>query len=58
MGDYVTLSFAANKDISSTKDGNYTVTVTATPKYTIDGQEQSPAAATTTAQVDVYLPEI
>lgn len=58
MGDYVTLSFAANKDISSTKDGNYTVTVTATPKYTIDGQEQSPAAATTTAQVDVYKPEI
>lgn len=58
MGDYVTLSFAANKDISSTKDGNYTVTVTATPKYTIDGEEQSPAAATTTAQVDVYKPEI
>lgn len=58
MDDYVTLSFAANKAISSTKDGNYTVTVTATPKYTIDGQEQSPAAATTTAQVDVYKPEI
>lgn len=58
MGDYVTLSFAANKDISSTKDGNYTVTVTATPKYTIDGEEQSPAATTTTAQVAVYKPEI
>lgn len=58
MGDYVTLSFAANKDISSTKDGNYTVTVTATPKYTIDGEEQSPAAVTTTAQVAVYKPEI
>lgn len=58
MGDYVTLSFAADKDISSTKDGNYTVTVTATPKYTIGGQEQSPATATTTAQVDVYKPEI
>ena len=58
MGDYVTLSFAADKDISSTKDGNYTVTVTATPKYTIGGQEQSPAEATTTAQVNVYKPEI
>ena len=58
MGDYVTLSFAADKDISSTKDGNYTVTVTATPKYTIGGQEQNTAEATTTAQVDVYKPEI
>ena len=58
MGDYVTLSFAADKDISSTKDGNYTVTVTATPKYTIGGQEQNTAAETTTAQVDVYKPEI
>ena len=58
MGDYVTLSFAADKDISSTEDGNYTVTVTATPKYTIDGQEQSTAAATTTASVNVYKPEI
>lgn len=58
MGDYVTLSFAANKGISSTEDGNYTVTVTATPKYTIDGQEQSTATATTTASVNVYKPEI
>lgn len=58
MGDYVTLSFAANKAISSTADGNYTVTVTATPKYTIDGQEQSTATATTTASVNVYKPEI
>lgn len=58
MDDYVTLSFAADEDISSTKDGNYTVTVTATPKYTIGGQAQNTAAATTTAQVDVYKPEI
>ena len=58
MGDYVTLSFAADKGISSTEDGNYTVTVTATPKYTIDGQEQSTATATTTASVNVYKPEI
>ena len=58
MGDYVTLSFAADKTISSTEDGNYTVTVTATPKYTIDGQEQSTATATTTASVAVYKPEI
>lgn len=58
MGDYVTLSFAADKDISSTADGNYTVTVTATPKYTIDGQEQNTATAETTARVAVYKPEI
>lgn len=58
MGDYVTLSYAADKGISSTVDGNYTVTVTATPKYTIDGQEQSKATATTTASVAVYKPEI
>lgn len=58
MGDYVTLSYAADKGISSTEDGNYTVTVTATPKYTIDGQEQSKATATTTASVTVYKPEI
>lgn len=58
MGDYVTLSYAADKDISSTADDSYTVTVTATPKYTIGGQEQSTATATTTAQVDVYKPEI
>lgn len=58
MGDYVTLSFAADKAISSTEDGNYTVTVTAVPKYTIDGQEQSKATATTTASVAVYKPEI
>ena len=58
MGDYVTLSYAADKTISSTEDGNYTVTVTATPKYTIDGQEQNKATATTTASVAVYKPEI
>lgn len=58
MGDYVTLSFAANKGISSTEDGSYTVTVTATPKYTIDGQEQNTATAETTARVAVYKPEI
>lgn len=58
MGDYVTLSYAADKTISSTEDGNYTVTVTATPKYTIDGQEQNKATATTTARVTVYKPEI
>lgn len=58
MGDYVTLSFAADKDISSTADGSYTVTVTATPKYTIDGQEQNTATAETTASVNVYKPEI
>lgn len=58
MGDYVTLSFAADKDISRTADGSYTVTVTATPKYTIDGQEQSTATVTTTASVAVYKPEI
>ena len=58
MGDYVTLSFAANKDISSTEDGSYTVTVTATPKYTIDGQEQNTVTAETTARVTVYKPEI
>ncbi len=58
MDDYVTLSYAADKDISSTEDGSYTVTVTATPRYTIDGQEQSTATATTTASVAVYKPEI
>ena len=58
MGDYVTLSFAANKGISSTEDGSYTVTVTATPKYTIDGQEQNTATTETTARVAVYKPEI
>lgn len=58
MGDYVTLSYAADKAISSTADGEYTVTVTATPKYTIDGQEQSTATAETTARVNVYKPEI
>ena len=58
MGDYVTLSYAADKDISSTADDSYTVTVTATPKYTIGGQEQSTATATTTASVAVYKPEI
>lgn len=58
MGDYVTLSYAANKDISSTEDDSYTVTVTATPKYTIGEHEQNKAEATTIAQVDVYKPEI
>lgn len=58
MDDYVTLSYAADKDISSTEDGSYTVTVTATPRYTIDGQEQSTATATNTASVAVYKPEI
>lgn len=58
MDDYVTLSYAADKDISSTADDSYTVTVTATPKYTIDGQEQNTATATTKASVAVYKPEI
>lgn len=58
MADYVDLSYSVDKAISNTEDGSYTVTVTATPRYTIDGQEQSTATATTTASVAVYKPEI
>lgn len=58
MADYVDLSYSADKDISNTEDGNYIVTVTATPKYTIGGQEQQPARATGDATVTVFKPEV
>ena len=58
MADYVDLSYSADKAISNTEDGNYIVTVTATPKYTIGGQEQQPARATGDATVTVFKPEV
>ena len=58
MADYVDLSYSVDKAISNTEDGNYTVTVTATPKYTIDGQEQQSASATANAAVTVFKPEV
>lgn len=58
MGDYVDLSYSVDRDISNTEDGNYTVTVTATPKYTIGGHEQQPASETAQATVNVFKPEV
>lgn len=58
MADYVDLSYSVDKAISNTEDGNYIVTVTATPKYTIGGQEQQPARATGDATVTVFKPEV
>lgn len=58
MADYVDLSYSVDKAISSTEDGDYTVTVTATPKYPIDGQPQQTKSADAKATVNVFTPEI
>ena len=59
MADYVTLSYSVDKkEISNTVDGNYTVTVTATPKYPIAGEEQKSASAEAKATVTVFKPEV
>ena len=58
MADYVDLSYSVDKAISNTEDGNYIVTVTATPKYPIAGQPQQPKSAEANATVNVFTPEI
>ena len=58
MADYVDLSYSADKAISNTEDGNYIVTVTATPKYPIAGEEQKSASEEAKATVTVFKPEV
>lgn len=58
MDDYVDLSYSADKKISNTEDDKYTVTVTATPKYPIAGEEQKSASAEAKATVTVFKPEV
>lgn len=53
--EFVNIDVKADKDISNTTDGNYTVTVTVSPKYSGTATEKT---GTATATVNVFKPEI